>query len=148
PPGGRRHDHPRPARTRQPSPAGERPRLQDGVQRMQEQAARRGSMVNQRPEEEQMSRRMRKTGLIGLAGVAAAAATGAAIGLGGEAAGTGCGSGPAVATALVTRATLTQTQQVSGTLDYGSPVTVDASGGGVITWLPTAGAVIRRGQPV
>jgi hypothetical protein len=48
----------------------------------------------------------------------------------------------------VTRATLTQTQQVNGTLGYGAPVTVNGPGSGKITWLPAAGAVIGRGQPV
>src|SRR5262249_11837275 len=51
-------------------------------------------------------------------------------------------------TAPVTRATLTQTQQVNGTLGYGAPVTVNGADSGVITWLPAPGAVIRRGQPV
>jgi peptidoglycan hydrolase-like protein with peptidoglycan-binding domain len=86
--------------------------------------------------------------VIGAAGVAAAAVAGAAIGVGGGAPGTARGTGPALATAPVTRATLTQTQQVNGTLDYGAPVTVNGRGSGVITWLPAPGAVIRRGQPV
>jgi len=86
--------------------------------------------------------------VIGAAGVTAAAVAGAAVGLGGGAAGVGRGTGPALATALVTRATLIQTQQVNGTLDYGAPVTVDGRGSGVITWLPALGAVVRRGRPV
>jgi peptidoglycan hydrolase-like protein with peptidoglycan-binding domain len=84
----------------------------------------------------------------GAAGAVAAAVAGAAVGLGGGAAGTGRGTGPALATAPVTRATLTQEQQVNGTLGYGAPVTVNGRGSGVITWLPAPGAVIRRGQPV
>ena len=86
--------------------------------------------------------------MIGATGVAAAAVAGAAVGLGGTAAGTGSDTGPVPATAPVTRATLTQTQQVNGTLDYGAPVTVNGPGNGVITWLPAAGAVIRRGMAV
>jgi peptidoglycan hydrolase-like protein with peptidoglycan-binding domain len=81
-------------------------------------------------------------------GVAAAVVAGAAVGLGGGAAGTGRGTGPVLATVPVTRATLTQTQQVNGTLGYDAPVTVNGRGSGVITWLPAPGAVIGRGQPV
>jgi peptidoglycan hydrolase-like protein with peptidoglycan-binding domain len=95
-----------------------------------------------------MSRRQRFMLVIGAVGLAAATVTGAAIGLGGGSTATTAGTGPAVSTAPVTRTTLTRTQQVNGTLDYGAPVTVNGRGGGVITWLPAPGAVIRRGQPV
>src|SRR5215469_12539907 len=91
-----------------------------------------------------MSRRWRIVLVVGAAGVVAAAA----VGLGGGSAGAGRGTGPVLATAPVTRATLTQTQQVNGTLGYGAPVTVTGAGSGVITWLPAPGAVIGRGQPV
>jgi len=94
-----------------------------------------------------MSRPWRTALVIGAAGAVAAAVAGAAVGLGGGAAGTGRGTGPVLATAPVTRATLTQTQQVNGTLGYGDPVTVNGASG-VITWLPAPGAVIGRGQPV
>jgi peptidoglycan hydrolase-like protein with peptidoglycan-binding domain len=102
----------------------------------------------QRREEEPVNRRVRTTLVIGAAGVVAAAVAGAAVGLGGGPAGTGRGTGSALSTTPVTRATLTQTQQVNGTLDYGAPVTVNGAGSGVITWLPAPGAVIGRGQPV
>jgi peptidoglycan hydrolase-like protein with peptidoglycan-binding domain len=106
-------------------------------------------MVTQRrKEEEPVSRRVRTTLVIGAAGVAAAAVAGATLGLGGGAAGTTRGTGPALSTTSVTRATLTQAQQVNGTLGYGAPVTVNGAGSGVITWLPVPGAVVRRGQPV
>jgi hypothetical protein len=95
-----------------------------------------------------MSRRLRTALVVGAAGAVAAAVAGAAVGLGGGAAGTTRGTGPVLATAPVTRATLTQAQQVNGTLGYGAPVTVNGAGGGVITWLPAPGAVIGRGQPV
>ena len=95
-----------------------------------------------------MNRRVRATLVVGAAGVVAAAVAGAAVGLGGGAAGTTRGTGPVLATAPVTRATLTQAQQVNGTLGYGAPVTVNGAGSGVITWLPAPGAVIGRGQPV
>jgi peptidoglycan hydrolase-like protein with peptidoglycan-binding domain len=52
------------------------------------------------------------------------------------------------ATAKVTRTTLTQTQDVNGTLGYGTPTPVAASGQGTITWLPGPGSVVDRGQPV
>src|SRR5262249_29279414 len=51
-------------------------------------------------------------------------------------------------TAPVTRATLTQTQRVTGARGYGARGTVNGAGSGVITWLPAPGAVIGRGQPV
>lgn len=78
----------------------------------------------------------------------AAAVAAAAMGFGGGPPATPAGTAPELATAAVTRATLTQTQQVNGTLDFGEPVTVNGPGSGVITWLPAAGAVIRRGKPV
>jgi peptidoglycan hydrolase-like protein with peptidoglycan-binding domain len=52
------------------------------------------------------------------------------------------------ATTPVTRATLTQTQQVNGTLGYGNPVQVAGRGQGTLTWLPDAGTTVTRGQPV
>jgi peptidoglycan hydrolase-like protein with peptidoglycan-binding domain len=92
----------------------------------------------------------RRTALVtGSAVLVAAAAAVAAIGLGGH------GSAPPSrdtglppATAKVTRTTLTQTQDVNGTLGYGTPIPVAASGRGTITWLPGPGAVVNRGQPV
>src|SRR5215813_4698399 len=95
-----------------------------------------------------MNRPLRTTLVISAAGVVAAAVAGAAVGLGGGAAGAGRGTGPTLSTVPVTRATLTQEQQVNGTLGYGAPATVNGRGSGVITWLPAPGAVIRRGQPV
>jgi peptidoglycan hydrolase-like protein with peptidoglycan-binding domain len=53
---------------------------------------------------------------------------------------------PAPATAPVTRTTLRQTQQVNGTISYGTPVHVSGHGQGTITWLPAAGTVLNRGQ--
>jgi peptidoglycan hydrolase-like protein with peptidoglycan-binding domain len=95
-----------------------------------------------------LKRPVRGALMIGAVVLAAAAVAAAAIGFGGGSAATTASTAPAPATAPVTRATLTQTQEVNGTLDYGEPVTVNGRGSGVITWLPAAGAVIRRGQPV
>ncbi|GLY69902.1 peptidoglycan-binding domain-containing protein [Amycolatopsis taiwanensis] len=52
------------------------------------------------------------------------------------------------ATATVTRTTLIQTQDVNGTIGYGSQTPVASGGQGTITWLPGPGAVINRGQSV
>jgi peptidoglycan hydrolase-like protein with peptidoglycan-binding domain len=52
------------------------------------------------------------------------------------------------ATGKVTRATLTETEKVSGTLGYGDPKTVTGRGAGTVTWLPAAGSTVDRGKPV
>jgi peptidoglycan hydrolase-like protein with peptidoglycan-binding domain len=58
-------------------------------------------------------------------------------------------SAVSVATALVVRTDLSARQLVSGTLGYQGIFTVASeSGGGIITWLPAEGDVIRRGQPL
>jgi len=89
----------------------------------------------------------------------AVAAGAAAIGIGGKGSSTPPRSKLPPATAQVTRATLTQTELVSGTLGYGTPTTLSVptgsgagpgggSGSGTITWLPDPGSVLTRGQPV
>ncbi len=84
------------------------------------------------------------TGSVVLAGAAVAM-----IGIGGQ------GSAPPSraadlppATAPVIRTTLTQTQDVGGTLGYGTAVPVTTSGPGTLTWLPEPGSVVGRGRPV
>ncbi|WP_187366084.1 peptidoglycan-binding protein [Trebonia kvetii] len=53
------------------------------------------------------------------------------------------------ATALVVRTDLSARQLVAGTLGYQGFFTVASeSGGGIITWLPAAGDIVRRGQPL
>jgi peptidoglycan hydrolase-like protein with peptidoglycan-binding domain len=52
------------------------------------------------------------------------------------------------ATAQVTRATLTDTEDVDGTLGYGGTATFAAKGGGTITWLPAVGSTLKRGNTV
>lgn len=51
-----------------------------------------------------------------------------------------------VPTAPVRRGDLRQAQDVPGTLGFGSPTTVAGSGEGIITWLPSAGVTVTRGQ--
>ena len=54
-----------------------------------------------------------------------------------------------VATAPVVRTTLTSTVQVGGSIGYDGSYTVAAlRGGGVYTWLPEPGQVIKQDQPV
>jgi peptidoglycan hydrolase-like protein with peptidoglycan-binding domain len=54
-----------------------------------------------------------------------------------------------VATAAVVRTNLTDTVQVGGSIGYDGSYTVAAlHGGGVYTWLPEPGAVIKQDQPV
>jgi peptidoglycan hydrolase-like protein with peptidoglycan-binding domain len=82
--------------------------------------------------------------LVAVGGVAVAGA----VGIGGADPGKASNTGLPPATTPVTRATLTQTQQVAGTLGYGAPATVTAGGSGRITWLPELGARVNRGQSV
>lgn len=56
------------------------------------------------------------------------------------------GSQYPTSTATVTRQTLSQQTQVSATLGYAGNYAVRAQGGGTITWLPSAGQVIKQGQ--
>jgi membrane fusion protein, multidrug efflux system len=102
-----------------------------------------------------MSRRaLRLGGLAMLAALAAGAAVTAAVGVDlGGAAGVGgdgsraeaAGTGLPPATTTVTRATLVDHAEVAGTLDHGPATVLTARGGGTITWLPAAGAVVDRG---
>ncbi|GAA0560461.1 peptidoglycan-binding protein [Actinomadura livida] len=90
-----------------------------------------------------------RTAVLSAAGVAVVGGAGlATIGLGG-------GGDPAAArgslppaTAPVERTTLVETQDVDGTLGYGGTRTVAGAGRGTLTWLPRAGSVISRGEPV
>jgi peptidoglycan hydrolase-like protein with peptidoglycan-binding domain len=85
----------------------------------------------------------------GVSVLAAGAVAIAAVGFGGRGpkAASGVSDLPP-ATTTVTRATLSQTQHVNGTLGYGNQTTINAHGQGTVTWLPAAGATINRGQPV
>jgi multidrug efflux pump subunit AcrA (membrane-fusion protein) len=63
-----------------------------------------------------------------------------------------CSSAPSAAgsggsaTRPVVREDLTATTPVAGTLGYAGSYTVTGQGGGTLTWLPSAGRVIRQGQ--
>jgi hypothetical protein len=96
------------------------------------------------------------------AGVIAVAAVGvASYGFGGSETPDASVTGLPPATAQVTRTTLTETEQVSGSLGYGDPVSLAAragigggangqsgqGGGGTITWLPAEGSTVKRGKP-
>ncbi|MEO3753446.1 peptidoglycan-binding protein [Streptomyces sp. B6B3] len=106
-----------------------------------------------------------------LAAIAAIAAVGVAgfategfggVGGGDAGAATETPEGPP-ATAEVQTTTLTQTEEVTGSLGYGDPVTVEAptapaepdatgdsagAGGGTVTWLPAPGSTVKRGEPL
>ena len=59
------------------------------------------------------------------------------------------GNSGQVATAAVVRTNLTNTVQVGGSIGYDGSYTVAAlRGGGVYTWLPEPGAVIKQDQPL
>jgi hypothetical protein len=60
--------------------------------------------------------------------------------------GSGQQGAPAPATAAVTRQDLSATTPVTATLGYARSYTVRGQGGGTLTWLPSAGRVIRQGQ--
>jgi Putative peptidoglycan binding domain len=78
-------------------------------------------------------------------------AGGVAVAAGGSGNGTASPSGDngQVATAAVVRTNLTSTVQVGGSIGYDGSYTVAApGGGGVYTWLPEPGAVIKQDQPV
>ncbi|GAA3214687.1 peptidoglycan-binding protein [Dactylosporangium siamense] len=88
--------------------------------------------------------RLRAVVITAATALVAAAVAAASIGFGGDP--PSPGGAPALATAPVTRVTLTRTQQVNGTLGYGTPVRVSARGNGTITALPVLGTLISRGE--
>jgi len=87
--------------------------------------------------------------LAGLAAVVAAAGVVVAVTdpfTGAGRAGGGAVSGHPTALSTVTRRLLVSRTNVSATLGYAGSYTVTGHGAGTITWLPTAGQVIRQGQ--
>ncbi|MEV0971749.1 peptidoglycan-binding protein [Microtetraspora glauca] len=97
----------------------------------------------------QLRRRRRgRAALIAGCAVLTPAMVAAAVGLGGDTE-TAAPRRPPPATAQVIRTTLTETTSVDGTLGYGSRETLTAAGrSGTITWLPSPGAMVRRGRAV
>jgi peptidoglycan hydrolase-like protein with peptidoglycan-binding domain len=83
----------------------------------------------------------------GFAGLLIAAVAAAAIGVGGDG-GTPVAQRTPAATAQVTRATLTETTTVGGTLGFGRTGIVTARNKGTITWLPDPGRTVTRGRAV
>jgi hypothetical protein len=75
----------------------------------------------------------------------ALALVGGAFDGGGDSSSSG-GIGSATSLATVQRRTLSQTTQFNGTLGYAGSYTVLGLARGTITWLPTAGHVIRQGE--
>lgn len=88
--------------------------------------------------------------VIAAAGIALAAAGFAARGMWpGGARPASASSAVPVAVAKVVRTNVSQRQVVPGTLGYrGTFSVIDESGPGIVTWLPPAGGVVRRGQPL
>ena len=96
-------------------------------------------------------RRHRSWGSWATLGIVIAVAAGAVLawraGTFSPAASSGTGRGaPAPATAVVTRQDLSATTPVTATLGYADSYLVTGQGGGTLTWLPSAGRVIRQGQ--
>lgn len=58
------------------------------------------------------------------------------------------GDSSPIATAPVVRTNLTTTVQVGGSIGYDGSYTIAALRGGVYTWLPGPGQVIKQDQPV
>jgi membrane fusion protein, multidrug efflux system len=52
------------------------------------------------------------------------------------------------ATARVGRTTLVETKTVPGTLGFGDPVPINATGPGVLTWIASVGSRVKRGKPL
>lgn len=89
-----------------------------------------------------------RTIVLGAAGVVVAGGTGlATVGLGGGEPAAEHSSLPP-ATAPIERTTLIETQEVDGTLGYGSARTIAGTGRGTLTWLAGAGSVVSRGRSV
>jgi peptidoglycan hydrolase-like protein with peptidoglycan-binding domain len=94
--------------------------------------------------------------VVAVAAIAGAVVGGAVAGAVAVAAGRGAadtasssGGGGQVATAAVVRTDLTNTVQVGGSIGYADSYAVAAlHGGGVYTWLPEPGAVIKQDQPL
>ena len=94
------------------------------------------------------SRGRRRWVALGIVAVVAAGAVSAwRAGVFSPAASSGAGQGaPPPATAAVTRQDIAATTPVTATLGYAGSYPVRGQGGGTLTWLPSAGQVIRQGH--
>ena len=94
------------------------------------------------------SRGRRRWAALGIVAVVAAGAVSAwRAGVFPPAASSGPGQGaPPSATAAVTRQDIAATTPLTATLGYAGSYPVTGQGGGTLTWLPSAGQVIRQGQ--
>jgi peptidoglycan hydrolase-like protein with peptidoglycan-binding domain len=95
--------------------------------------------------------RLRRTPAIALAAggiVVLGGAGAAAVGIGGRGADPPPRSGLPPATTAITKTTLTETEEVEGTLGYGDTRTVSARTQGTLTWLAAEGSTVTRGRPV
>ncbi|MEV4276077.1 peptidoglycan-binding protein [Actinoplanes xinjiangensis] len=95
---------------------------------------------------------MRRRGVLTLLAAMAAAGAGGGIAATRWAAGGGTpeparATGEAVATVAVERTDLSTARTMPGTLGYGTPRTIRGAGG-TVTWLPSAGTTVTRGQPL
>ncbi|MEV0276410.1 peptidoglycan-binding protein [Streptomyces sp. NPDC050610] len=80
--------------------------------------------------------------------VVAAIAGGVVLATDGGSKGTAATGKAAVKTAAVQRTDLSDTQELGGTLGYGTEKPVKGSKKGVVTWLPASGATVTRGKPL
>jgi hypothetical protein len=94
------------------------------------------------------SRRLRRWAAMGIVALVAAGAVSAwRTGVFSPAASSGSGEqGAPPATAAVTRQDIAATTPVTATLGYAGSYRVRGQGGGTLTWLPSAGQVIRQGH--
>ena len=100
------------------------------------------------PRRRRRRRRVRATVVAGATAVAVVGVTAAAFGFGGRGQGNASRSTLPPATAKVTKATLTETEDVDGKLGYGTATALSLRGNGTITWLPAGGATVSRGKPI
>ncbi|GAA1571886.1 peptidoglycan-binding protein [Kribbella hippodromi] len=86
---------------------------------------------------------------LGAVGAAGAVAATGVLGTGSGSTSSATASTPS-STAEVKQTTLTRTETVDGSLGYGgtTPVQVAGQAAGTLTWLPAAGQVLTRGEPV
>ncbi|GII34902.1 efflux RND transporter periplasmic adaptor subunit [Planotetraspora mira] len=93
-------------------------------------------------------RRGRAGAVVGTVVLAAGAATVAAVGFGGDGTDTPTAADLPPGTAQVTRQTMLDTDEVPGDLGYNAETTLAGRIAGVVTKVPLAGDVVRRGRPI